>query len=101
VLLRGVGPTLGLAPFNVPGALAQPQVLLFNSNGQELGGGVPWGGDPAFSAAFAEVGAFALAPGSADVAMIFTLPAGSYTAQLSGQNGTSGVGLLEVYLIPQ
>jgi probable HAF family extracellular repeat protein len=101
VLLRGVGPTLGLAPFNVPGALAQPQVLLFNSNGQELGGGVPWGGYAPFSAAFAEVGAFALAPGSADVAMIFTLPAGSYTAQLSGQNGTTGVGLLEVYLMPQ
>jgi probable HAF family extracellular repeat protein len=101
VLLRGVGPTLGLEPYNVPGVLAQPQVLLFNSSGQELGGGVPWGGYPALSVAFAEVGAFALAPGSADVAMIFTLPAGSYTAQLSGQNGTTGVGLLEVYLMPQ
>jgi hypothetical protein len=47
------------------------------------------------------VGAFALPPGSADAAIIFTLPAGSYTAQLSGQNGTTGVGLLEVYLMPQ
>jgi probable HAF family extracellular repeat protein len=101
VLLRGVGPTLGLEPFNVPGVLAQPQVLLFNSSGQELGGAMGWGGDPTLSAAFAEVGAFALPPGSADAAIIFTLPAGSYTAQLSGQNGTTGVGLLEVYLMPQ
>jgi probable HAF family extracellular repeat protein len=101
VLVRGVGPTLGLEPFNVPGVLAQPQVLLFNSSGQELGGATGWGGDPTLSAAFAEVGAFALPPGSADAAIIFTLPAGSYTAQLSGQNGTTGVGLLEVYLIPQ
>ena len=101
VLLRGVGPTLGLEPFNIPGVLALPQVLLYNSSGQELGGGVRWGGYPALSAAFAEVGAFALAPGSADVGMIFTLPAGSYTAQLSGQSGSTGVGLLEVYLMPQ
>jgi probable HAF family extracellular repeat protein len=101
VLLRGVGPTLGLEPFNVPGVLAQPQVLLFNSSGQELGGAMGWDGDPTLSAAFAEVGAFALPPGSADAAVIFTLPAGSYTAQLSGQGGTTGVGLLEVYLLPQ
>ncbi len=102
VLVRGVGPTLGAQPFNVPGALAQPQVLLFNSSGQELGGAkVGWGGDPTLPAVFAEVGAFALQPGSADAAAIFTLPAGSYTAQLSGQSGTTGVGLLEIYLMPQ
>ena len=33
--------------------------------------------------------------------MISTLPPGGYTVQLSGQNGTTGVGLVEVYLIPQ
>jgi probable HAF family extracellular repeat protein len=101
VLLRGVGPALGLEPFNVPGVLAQPQILLFDSSGQELGGSQAWGGGATLSAAFAQVGAFALPPGSADAAMIFTLPAGSYTAQLSGLNGTTGVGLLEVYLMPQ
>ena len=43
-----------------------------------------------------------LQPGSADTAlMAVTLPAGSYTLQLSGQNGASGVGLVEVYVIPQ
>jgi len=29
-----------------------------------------------------------------------TGPAGSYTLQLSGVNGSTGVGLVEVYLIP-
>jgi probable HAF family extracellular repeat protein len=101
VLIRGIGPTLGLAPFNVPGVLAQPEVLLFNANGSELGGSTGWGGDPTLSAAFSEVGAFPLPTGSADAAMVFILPAGNYTAQLSGQNGTTGVGLLEIYLIPQ
>jgi probable HAF family extracellular repeat protein len=101
VLIRGIGPTLGGAPFNVPGVLTQPEVLLYNANGSELGGSTGWGGDPTLSATFAEVGAFPLPSGSADAAMIFTLPAGNYTAQLSGQNGTTGVGLLEVYLVPQ
>ncbi len=101
VLLRGIGPTLGTAPFNVPGALAQPQIILYNSTGAELGGSQGWGGSAALSAAFTKVGAFALPTGSADAAMISLLPPGSYTVQLSGQNGTTGVGLVEVYLIPQ
>ena len=46
------------------------------------------------------VGAFSIPGGSADSAMVVTLPAGSYTLQLSGVNGTSGVGLVEVYLMP-
>ena len=101
VLLRGVGPTLGLAPFNVPGALSQPQIILYNSTGAELGGSQGWGGSAVLSAAFTKVGAFALPANSADAAMISVLPPGSYTVQLSGQNGTTGVGLVEVYLIPQ
>ena len=59
-----------------------------------------WGGTSALTAAFAQVGAFALPANSADAAMIATLPAGSYTLQLSGVNATTGVGLVEVYLIP-
>ena len=46
VLLRGVGPSLALAPFNLTGVLKQPQILLFNSGGAELGGNMGWGGDP-------------------------------------------------------
>jgi probable HAF family extracellular repeat protein len=101
VLLRGIGPTLGAAPFNLPGTLAQPQIILYNSAGAELGGSQGWGGSAALSAAFAKVGAFALPTGSADAAMISLLPPGSYTVQLSGQNGSTGIGLVEVYLIPQ
>ena len=101
VLLRGIGPALGLAPFSVTGFLPQPQILLFNSSGIELGGNQGWGGDPNLTAAFAQGGAFSLPTASEDAAMISTLPPGGYTVQLSGQNGTTGVGLVEVYLIPQ
>jgi septal ring-binding cell division protein DamX len=58
-----------------------------------------WNGDPTLAAAFTAAGAFPLASDSADAAMLVTLPAGSYTLQLSGQGGTTGVGLAEIYLV--
>jgi len=45
------------------------------------------------------VGAFALTAGSADSAIVVTLPPGNYTAILSGIGGTTGTGLAEVYEI--
>jgi hypothetical protein len=42
-------------------------------------------------------GAFALNGGSKDAALLITLPAGAYTAVVSGANDTSGAGLVEVY----
>jgi hypothetical protein len=101
VLLRGIGPSLGLAPFNLTGFLTQPQILLYNSSGVELGGSQGWGGSPTLAALFTQVGAFALPANSADAAIVTIIPPGSYTVELSGQNGTTGVGLLEVYLVPQ
>jgi hypothetical protein len=45
-------------------------------------------------------GAFALTAGSADSALVVTVPAGSYTAVISGVNSTSGTALAEVYELP-
>jgi hypothetical protein len=49
---------------------------------------------------FGSVGAFALATQSRDAALVATLPPGSYTAQVSGAGGTTGVALVEVYEVP-
>jgi hypothetical protein len=43
------------------------------------------------------VGAFSLDPQSDDTVLLVTLPPGAYTAQVSGANSTTGVGLIEVY----
>jgi hypothetical protein len=48
----------------------------------------------------ASVGAFALATGSADCALVVNLQPGSYTIQISGVDSTSGVALAEVYELP-
>jgi uncharacterized repeat protein (TIGR03806 family) len=102
VLIRGVGPTIGAAPFNVPGTLAQPVLTLFAGT-EAFVTNAGW--NNATNAAeirttAARVGAFALVEGSRDSAMLVSLSPGPYTVQLSGANGTSGVALVEVYEVP-
>ena len=97
VLIRAVGPTL--AVFGVAGALADPKLELFNG-ATRINENDDWRGDAALEDAFTGVGAFALSRNSKDAAMLVTLAPGSYTAQISGVNGTSGVALVEVYEAP-
>lgn len=97
VLIRGLGPAL--TGFGVAGALADPQLGLFVGTAKQLEND-DWGGNAALAAVFSRVGAFALSGNSRDAALLLTLPPGSYSAQLSGANGTTGIGLVEVYEVP-
>jgi len=101
LLARGDGPSL--VQFNVAGFLPQPSLSVFDSSGTVIGTNTGWssGGSPGRIAdAASSVGAFALPAGSADSALIVSLPAGSYTVQLCGANNTTGVGLAELYELP-
>jgi hypothetical protein len=98
LLLRAVGP--GLLQFGVGGILADPQLKLFNAAGGLMNANDDWGGGAALAEAFSQTGAFALAPASKDAVLLTTLPAGAYTLQVSGANGTSGIALVEVYELP-
>jgi sugar lactone lactonase YvrE len=95
VLIRGIGPTLG--QFGVTGALAAPQLALYDTNNDVLATNSGWGGTTALSQVFTQVNAFALPASSADAAILVTLPPGAYTAELTGLNGSSGVALVEIY----
>jgi hypothetical protein len=100
ILVRGIGPTLGA--FGVVGALADAQVRVFRDT-QLVAENDDWGvtGNAAAVAARAQaVGAFALGAASKDAVLLLTLPPGSYTAQISGVNATTGVGLVELYELP-
>ena len=102
VLIRAVGPTLGAAPFNVPGVLAQPVVTLF-SGAQAVATNSAWNAAPNAAAirdTARAVGAFALAENSRDSALLVTLAPGPYTIQVAGANATTGVALVEVYEVP-
>ncbi len=98
LLLRAVGP--GLVQFGLGGALADPRLQLFNAAGVLVVGNDDWGGGASLSAAFSQVGAFALPPTSKDAVLLSTLPAGAYTVQISGANATRGIALVEVYELP-
>jgi YVTN family beta-propeller protein len=113
VILRGVGPAL--ADFGVPGAIELPSLALYdtatpaNVITQDTGwqsppvppAGAPWKGSvtpiDATLADFSAVGAFALPPGSADSAVKLSLPAGTYTTQVSATDSSTGIVLAEVY----
>jgi hypothetical protein len=98
VLLRATGPAL--ARFGVGDAHPAPRLEVYRganllaanegwdqagSNAAQIGG------------ATASVGAFPLAAGSRDAAMLLLLDAGNYTAVLKGVNGTTGELLAEIY----
>jgi sugar lactone lactonase YvrE len=98
VVIRGIGPTL--AQFGVSGALATPQLVLYDSGNNTLLTNSGWGGAASLAQDFSQIGAFSLPSGSADAAIVVTLPPGAYTAELSGVGGATGVGLAEIYELP-
>ncbi|MGA2016909.1 MAG: hypothetical protein ABSH26_08115, partial [Opitutaceae bacterium] len=101
LLIRGAGP--GLSALGVSGTLSAPHLQLFNNAGGLIRENYSWqtGNDAALlSAAEAATGAFAFATGSADSAILIVLPPGTYTAELSGVGGATGIALVEVYEVP-
>ncbi len=91
VVVRGIGPSL--SPY-LSGFLADPVLELFNSQGVSIGKNDDFGTSPDVTA----ITNLGLAPGSPkESAILRTLPAGAYTAVLSGVNGGTGIGLVEAY----
>lgn len=109
VLVRGVGP--GLAAYGVNSTLTDPVLTLFSEN-TVLARNDNWGTPvtvnttqspatgPEITAAGRSVGAFDLAAGSRDAAVVVTLAPGAYTAQVAGAGGGTGTALIEIYEIP-
>jgi hypothetical protein len=81
----------------VSGSLASPVLTLFNSSNQPIASNSGWANSSTLSTAFAKVGAYPFPAGSSDSALIATLPPGTYTVQVTGANGSTGVALVEIY----
>jgi uncharacterized delta-60 repeat protein len=93
LLLRAIGP--GLNSFGVPGYMPSPELDLYSSAGSLMSKNTGWTGS--LSTTFAQVGAFSLPAGSADVALLATLAPGSYTMHVYSPSGSGGVVLTEIY----
>ncbi len=100
VMIRASGATL--TNFGVHGVLADPILKLF-SGSTMIAQNDNWGDAPNVSeitvANGNTEGSFSLDP--KDSILLMTLAPGAYTAQVSGVNSTTGVGLIEVFDLDQ
>ncbi len=91
VLIRAIGPTLSI--FGVPNALQDSVLELHDHTGAVLVSNDNWKDSQQ-----ATIDSTGLAPpDDRESAILLPLQPGSYTAIASGKNGTTGVGLIEVY----
>jgi hypothetical protein len=94
VLIRGIGPSL--AQSGVNGALQDPELVLFNGNGEVLAANDDWR-----QAQQGEIEATGIAPGDTrEPAIVARLAHGSYTAIVRGKERATGVALVEAYKLP-
>ncbi len=102
LLVRASGPTLGAAPFGIPGTLPNPRLELF-SPPASLATNDDWGAPATnvaiISAAIATRSVFPFVnSASRDAAVVnSTLPAGNYTVQVGDAAGGTGLVLAEIY----
>lgn len=91
VAVRAIGPSLSKS--GVAGALQNPTLAVVNSNGEVIGSNDNWRGTQQ-----AEIKSIGIQPADdREAVVITTLIAGAYTAVVRGVNGTTGVGLVEIY----
>jgi hypothetical protein len=102
LLVRGIGPTL--AAFGITNFLNFPILTLYNSSGAVIATDSGWSinssgvNDSALIASTAaSVGAFPLAVGSSDSAVLVTVNNGAMTSGLVTSQNSTGVGLIEIY----
>jgi hypothetical protein len=92
IVARAIGPSLIDA--GVPGALSNPSLELRDGNGDLVQSNDNWQ-DGADADLISEIG---LAPSDPnEAALLASLNPGNYTALVSGVNGATGIGLVEVY----
>lgn len=96
VIVRGLGPSL--TQTGITNALANPTLELRDSNGGLIRGNDNWQDDADQAARITAKG---IAPhNSLESAIAANLLPGNYTVILAGQDGGTGVGVVELYNIP-
>ena len=92
VIVRALGPSLG--SFGVSQPLSDPVLTIYDSKGNVIASNDNWQDDN--NAVLVQQNGLA-PPDALDSAIVLYLPAGAYTAIVSGVNGATGNALLEVY----
>ena len=91
IVVRGIGPSLSASGITNP--LQDPQLVLFNAQGEPIASNDDFNTNPQ-----GDVAGAGLAPSNArESAIRRTLAPGAYTFILRGANGGTGIGLVEAY----
>lgn len=98
LLVRAVGP--GLAPLGVPGTLRTPELQVYDATGALVPPAAMPFVLPTVTEATQRTGAFTLPVGSTDVARLYLVPGGAFTATVASADAGTGAVLLEVYEVP-
>jgi len=94
VIIRAIGPELG--QYGVPNPMADPTLELYDGNGALIAFNDDW----ILSNQFQDIQNSGHAPGNPlESAIIADLPPGNYTAIVRGFNNTTGVALVEAYVL--
>jgi hypothetical protein len=94
VIVRAIGPSL--TQYNVPNALQDPTLELRDHTGAVIKSNDNWMNDPGA----AQIQTNHLAPGDPrEAATIVTLQPGNYTVIVRGKNNTTGIALVEGYVL--
>jgi hypothetical protein len=97
-LARGIGP--GLAAFGATNTMGEPRIRVLSTTGTELVSNAGWQNHPNAAQlrnAAESVGAFQLADGSADSAVVADLSPGSYFIEIATASAQPGSALGELY----
>ena len=94
VVVRALGPSL--TSYGVSGVLSDPILTIYDSTGTAIATNDNWQDN--VNAIDVQRNGLA-PPNPSEPALVLHLPAGAYTAIVSGANGGTGVGLAEVYTI--
>jgi N-acetylneuraminic acid mutarotase len=102
VIIRAIGPELAAPPFNIPNALADPTLGLYDSTGALIASNDNWMTTIIGGIITADQVQDIMHSGHAptqpsESAIMADLPAGNYTAIVRGVNNITGVALVEVY----
>jgi hypothetical protein len=94
VVVRALGPSL--ASYGVSGVLSDPTLTIYDANGSAIASNDNWQDD--INAIDVQKNGLA-PPNALESGIVLHLPAGAYTAIVSGSNSGTGVGLAEVYTL--
>jgi len=97
LLIRGMGPSLTMVGIPAGTELLDTQLTLYNNLSAAIGQNSLWGGNATITSIENQVGAYPVPANSLDSMLYVPLAPASYSTEVSGVGGATGLAMVEVY----